>query len=87
MAHLRFFNPSNSKFIGSIKRAQQLIRSQYVYLEDHPERAPKTYRRLRSIALRLDELKQAHPKRINQIELQQILNELSSIVGNLQHAA
>ncbi|GCE31141.1 hypothetical protein KDA_66250 [Dictyobacter alpinus] len=87
MAHLRFMNPANSQITGSIKRAQQLIRSQYIYLEDHPQFAPKNFRHLRNLALRLEKLSRTDPRNVNEVELNSILKELSSIVDNLQHAA
>lgn len=87
MAHLRFFNSEYSQITGSIKRAQQLIRSQYAYLEEHPQLAPRHYRRLRMLAQHLETLKKQHPGTIDSSELNDILNELSSIVGNLQRAA
>lgn len=87
MAHLRFMNPQNSRITGSIKRAQQLIRSQYAYLEEHPDLAPKNFRHLRSIARRLEALSQLHPQNVDEVELSQLLQELSSIIANIQQAA
>ncbi|GCE23534.1 hypothetical protein [Dictyobacter kobayashii] len=87
MAHLRFMNPQNSKITGSLKRAQQLIRSQYVYLEEHPDLAPKNFRRLCKISQRFEALSRLHPQDVDEAELNRLLQELSSIIASMQQAA
>lgn len=93
MANLRFSTPvksatpASSTTAGSIRRAKELIHSQFLFLEEHPELAPQTFRPLRRIELQLEEMSLQHPNRVNTKILQSLLNNLSSIVKNLHTVA
>ncbi len=87
MAHLKYLNSEQTKVIGSIKRGMQLVRSQFVYLEEHPELAPKNYRQLSRLNLKLETMSRLQPARIDASSVYAILDELSYIVWNLQNAA
>ncbi len=87
MAHLKFLNSEQTKVTGSIKRGMQLVRSQFVYLEDHPELAPRNYRQLSRINLKLETMSRLQPARVDANAVYAVLDELSSIVLNLQNIA
>ncbi|HTI14178.1 MAG TPA: hypothetical protein VL461_06345 [Dictyobacter sp.] len=87
MAYLKFVNATYSQVTGKIRRAQQLVRSQFRYLEEHPHLAPRNYRRLSYLSQTLHAMSKVHPSRINTMDLDAILDEISSIIGYLQHAA
>lgn len=87
MAHLKFLNSEQTKITGSIKRGMQLVRSQFVYLQDHPELAPKNYRQLSRINLKLETMSRLQPARVDANSVYAVLDELSSIVWNLQNFA
>ena len=87
MAHLKYLNSEQTKVTGSIKRGMQLIRSQFVYLQEHPELAPRNYRQLSRINLKLETMSRLQPTRVDADSVYAILDELSFIVCNLQNAA
>jgi sensor domain CHASE-containing protein len=87
MAHIKYLNSEQTKVNGSIKRGIQLVRSQFTYLEEHPELAPKNYRQLSRIALKLEKMSHLQPTRVDVSSVYSLLAELSSIVWNLQNAA
>ncbi len=87
MAHIKYLNSEQTKVIGSIKRGMQLVRSQFVYLQEHPELAPRNYRQLSRINLKLETMSRLQPARVDANSVYAILDELSSIVWNLQNVA
>ncbi len=87
MAHIKYFNSEQKKVTGSIKRGIQLVRSQFTYLQEHPELAPKNYRQLSRIELKLETMSRLQPTRIDANNVYAILDELSNIVWHLQNAA
>ncbi|GAC1363866.1 MAG: hypothetical protein PVS3B1_35920 [Ktedonobacteraceae bacterium] len=87
MAHIKYLNSEQDKVTGSIKRGMQLVRSQFAYLEEHPELAPSNYRPLSRIRLKLESMNRLQPTKIDANSVYAILDELSYIVWNLQNAA
>jgi len=87
MAHLKYRDSEQTRVAGSIKRGIQLVRSQFTFLQEHPELAPKNYRQLSRIELKLESMSHLQPTRVDANSVYTLLDELSSIVWNLQNAA
>lgn len=87
MANRRYFHTTCTRVTGAINRAKQLVQRQFEFIEEHPQLAPKNFRRLGQIARQLEEFSMYHPEQVDTQELHWLLDDLAFVVENLQRAA